>query len=358
MAVTVQQRVNLAPLNTLAVPAIASYFVAATDLTELREALAFAAAESLPVVVFGGGSNMVLGPTVSGLVLHVNLQGVELLQDECDQVTVRVAAGENWHQFVERCIEQDWYGLENLALIPGTVGAAPVQNIGAYGVELASVVASVDAVHIASGESRQFSPAECEFGYRDSVFKGAVAGDYVITAVTFRLRKTPSLAVSYPGLQSMLQEQLSMSENAFSRALLAGQISPRDVFESVCELRRRKLPDPAVIPNCGSFFKNPVVTTEVASRLLAEFPSMVTYPASGGVKLAAGWLIDQCGWKGYNYDGQIVTEAGVHQHQALVLINPNHLSGAAVLSLAERICASVKEKFGVVLHIEPHLPAG
>ncbi len=355
MTSVVQSNVSLQPLNTLAVPARASYLQLVHNSTELKDALAFASARQLPVLVVGGGSNIVLQSDFSGLVVHLLTRGITVEVEDDEHLKIAVAAGEDWHALVSYCLKQSWYGLENLALIPGTVGAAPVQNIGAYGVELADLFVSLDAVHIPTGETRTFSKSECQFGYRQSFFKGEGFGQYVITRVYLQLHKQPQLQVRYPGLQRMLSEQLGLTENMLPVAILDGRVTPSHVFAAVCELRKRKLPDPDRTPNVGSFFKNPVVDAKLADSLMRQFPQIVTYPAASGVKLAAGWLIEQAGWKGYNADGQNPLAAGVHAQQALVLVNPNRVSGVEVLALASRIKSSVADKFGVDLEIEPFI---
>lgn len=330
---------NLQKFNTLAVPAIADWYVSVTTDTELRAALAYARERHLPLLVLGGGSNLVLRDDFHGLVIHMRSQGKELLNETDDHVWLKVAAGENWHNLVQYALAQGFYGLENLSLIPGSVGAAPIQNIGAYGVELKDVFVELTALEIHSGLLVTFPLDACRFGYRDSIFKQSLKDQYIITSVTLRLRKTPQLVLNYPALQS-----------AFANTPV-DTISPQDVSNTVIAIRQSKLPDPTDIPNVGSFFKNPVVDMTIYTALKNKFPDLVAYPAGDSqFKLAAGWLIDRAGWRGKRQDG-----AEVHQHQALVLTNPGRKSGAAVLALASSIQASIAAMFGVQLEMEPRV---
>ncbi|MDO8342326.1 MAG: UDP-N-acetylmuramate dehydrogenase [Cellvibrio sp.] len=330
---------NLQKLNTLAVPALAQYFVSVKTDDELREALAFARTENLPLLLLGGGSNIVLRDNFPGLVVQIKSQGKEVVDENDEFVWLKVAAGENWHQLVEFSLDNALYGLENLSLIPGSVGAAPIQNIGAYGVEIKELVAELSALNIRSGLSVTFTNESCRFGYRDSIFKQSLKDQYVITSVTFRLRKQPYLNLTYPALRAALAN------------LAEADITPQHVSAAVIDIRQTKLPDPAVIPNVGSFFKNPVIDQTQFDALKVANPAIVSYPtAANQVKLAAGWLIDQAGWRGKEVGGAVV-----HEQQALVLTNPLKSSGQAVLELAELINESVFEQFGVMLEMEPRI---
>ncbi|HSC68435.1 MAG TPA: UDP-N-acetylmuramate dehydrogenase [Cellvibrio sp.] len=330
---------NLQKFNTLAVPAFAQYFVSVKTEDELREALAFARNEKLPHMFLGGGSNIVLRDNFPGLVIHIKNQGKEVVGENEEFIWLKVAAGENWHQLVEYSLDNALYGLENLSLIPGSVGAAPIQNIGAYGVEIKDVVAELTALNIGSGLLVTFANESCQFGYRDSIFKQSLLDQYVITSVTLRLRKQPQLNLSYPALRAELQNTGD------------GDITPRQVSRAVVSIRQSKLPDPAKVPNVGSFFKNPVISALEFATLKELHPGVVHYPAENGqVKLAAAWLIDQAGWRGKEVNGALV-----HPQQALVLTNPQAGSGASVLVLAERIKASVWKYFGVMLEMEPRV---
>ena len=330
---------NLQKFNTLAVPALAQYFVSVKNDDELREALAFARAENLPLLLLGGGSNIVLSNDFPGLVVQIKSQGREVVDENDEFVWLKVAAGENWHQLVEYALDNALYGLENLSLIPGSVGAAPIQNIGAYGVEIKELIAELSALNISSGLSVTFTHESCQFGYRDSIFKQSFKDQYAITSVTLRLRKQPQLNLSYPALRVALAD------------VPDADITPQQVSAAVIGIRQAKLPDPAIIPNVGSFFKNPVISQAQFDALNVLNPSIVSYPAAGNqVKLAAGWLIDQAGWRGREVGG-----AAVHDQQALVLTNPLQASGAAVLELAGLIKESVFEQFGVTLEMEPRV---
>lgn len=330
---------NLQKFNTLAVPALAQYFVSVKTDDELREAFAFARTENLPLLLLGGGSNIVLRDDFPGLVVHIKSQGREVVDENDEFVWLKVAAGENWHQLVEYSLDNALYGLENLSLIPGSVGAAPIQNIGAYGVEIKELVAELSALNIRSGLSVTFTNESCQFGYRDSIFKQSLKDQYVITSVTFRLRKQPQINLTYPALRAAFAE-VSTSE-----------ITPQQVSAAVIGIRQSKLPDPATIPNVGSFFKNPVIDQSRFDVLRRANPSMVSYPAANNqVKLAAGWLIDQAGWRGKEVGG-----AAVHDQQALVLTNPAKSLGREVLVLAGLIQQSIFEQFGIALEIEPRI---
>ncbi|KGE03353.1 UDP-N-acetylmuramate dehydrogenase [Pseudohaliea rubra] len=327
---------DLTALTTLRLPARATARRDAADLPALREALLFARESGLPVIVLGAGSNVVFAGDVEALVLRYTATGREVLAEDAESVTLRVAAGEGWHALVRWCLAQGYYGLENLALIPGTVGAAPIQNIGAYGVELAPFVETVHAVCIEDGRELALHRAACDFGYRDSVFKGRLRDAVIITAVDIRLRRTAAPVITYPALREALAASTAPPD-------------PRAVFDAVVALRQARLPDPAITPNAGSFFKNPVVDTATAEALARRYPSMPQFVTDGGRKLAAGWLIEHCGWRGVAGDG-----VAVHPGHALVLVNRDG-DGLALLALAERIRTSVAETFGCQLEIEPRV---
>ncbi|WP_331346901.1 UDP-N-acetylmuramate dehydrogenase [Cellvibrio sp. UBA7661] len=330
---------NLQKFNTLAVPAIAAYFVSVKNTEELREALAFARTENLSLLLLGGGSNIVLKDDFPGLVIHIKSQGKEIIHEDDDYAWLKVAAGENWHQLVEYTLANALYGLENLSLIPGSVGAAPIQNIGAYGVEIKELLTELTALDIRSGLSVTFTNQSCQFGYRDSIFKHALKDCYVITSVTFKLHKRPQMHLEYPALRAALA------------SLTQTEITPQLVSAAVIAIRTNKLPDPVDIPNVGSFFKNPVIPKIKYEELKLRYPEIVAYDVEEGqVKLAAGWLIDRAGWRGKEASG-----AAVHRDQALVLINPHKATGQAVLGLAELIRQSIFDQFGLWLEIEPRV---
>lgn len=328
---------DLQPLNTLAAPARATRFVRVTDTAALRRALAFARQNGLSVLVLGGGSNVVLPRRFEGLVIHVAIKGVEVIGQDNDFAWIRAGAGEVWQDLVEFSLREGLFGLENLSLIPGTVGAAPIQNIGAYGVELDSVFESLQAVRRDDLEEEVFDAAACEFRYRDSVFKQRLRDRVVITSVTFRLRKLGTLNISYAPLRAALA------------GVPADELTPRKVSDAVIAIRRSKLPDPADIPNAGSFFKNPVVSGKKLAELQREYPDIVSYPVGDdAVKLAAGWLLEKAGWRGFREDG-----VGMHSEQALVLVNPGRVDGEALLDFARRVQQDIAQRFGVQLEREP-----
>jgi UDP-N-acetylmuramate dehydrogenase len=325
--------------NTLALPAAAEALAVVTRECELLEALAWARQRRLPVVPLGSGSNVVFAGDLPGLALCLANRGIEVMEQSREQVLLRVAAGENWHALVEWCLHRGYHGLENLALIPGTAGAAPIQNIGAYGVELRRFLVRVHAVEIASGRRRTLSLEECEPGYRDSVFKQRLRDQLVIDALELRLSRQPTVAVDYPALAEWLAQ----------RGIDAPR--PGDVFDAVVAIRRSRLPDPAREPNAGSFFKNPVLASTRALDLAARWPGLPVYPhGEGRAKLPAAWLIEQCGWKGHRQGG-----VGVHPDHALVIVHYGGAAGTDVLDLARRIADSVAERFTVTLEIEPRV---
>lgn len=327
--------VPLKPFNSLALPGVAEYLCRVESDQDLHRALEFAHANGLLLTLLGGGSNTVINGDVKGLVLVLATKGIALVGETAEDVRVRVAAGENWHRLVDHCLNQGWYGLENLALIPGSAGAAPIQNIGAYGVELAGFLHSVDLVDIESGQHRAFLADECELRYRDSVFKHRLRGRVVITAITLRLWKSPRVNLGYPELAKAVEHV----ENP----------SPRDVFDAVCALRRAKLPDPETLPNAGSFFKNPVLDPAQGSALIARYPDIPRYPqADGSIKFPAAWLIDRAGWKGHRE-----AHVGVHERQALVLVHYGQGQGSELIGLADRIANDILAKYGIRLEMEP-----
>ncbi|MDR1647883.1 MAG: UDP-N-acetylmuramate dehydrogenase [Zoogloeaceae bacterium] len=331
-----QYDADLTALNTFRLPACARTLL---RLRTVDDARAFAAArhddDPLPLIL-GGGSNLVLGGGPLAVVLKVEIGGRRKLGEDGDMVVVEAGAGESWHDFVRWTLVEGWPGLENLALIPGTVGAAPIQNIGAYGLEMAERFDSLTALDLGSGEVRQFDAAACRFGYRESVFKHA-PGRWLVVAVRFRLPRRWQPRLDYGELGCELA----------ARGIVVP--TPLQVFDTVAAIRRRKLPDPAELGSVGSFFKNPLVDTARAAALLAVHPELPHYPQPDGrVKLAAGWLIERCGWK-----GRRLGSVGCHSSQALVLVNHGGATGADVLELAARVRGTVRERFGVDLEIEP-----
>ncbi|USE34401.1 UDP-N-acetylmuramate dehydrogenase [Endozoicomonas sp. SCSIO W0465] len=325
--------------NTLGLPSTARYYAEVGSVTELRCALAFAREKHLPVIPLGGGSNVVFGEFLDALVVHVNLKGKAVLSRDRDCVRVRAEAGENWHELVLWSLENKAYGLENLSLIPGTVGAAPIQNIGAYGVELKDSFVSLEAMSLESGLVEYFDRQSCDFGYRDSVFKREKRDQYVIVSVTLDLDATLKPNLGYGQLGDLLARRLG---NQAPSAV--------DISQAVCDIRREKLPDPSEVGNAGSFFKNPEVSQLTMDRLKQEYPNIVAYQIGRNWKLAAGWLIDQAGLKGER-KGRV----GTYQKQALVLVNHGGATGQDVLSFSSMIQRKVNEMFGIRLEREPRL---
>ncbi|MCK2147860.1 UDP-N-acetylmuramate dehydrogenase [Marinobacter alexandrii] len=327
--------VELSERNTLRVAAVARYYLEVRDAEELSDALAWAERQELRTLILGGGSNLVFDGDFDGLVVRVAMRGRRWEQASDQEATLVLGAGENWHEAVLYAAGAGYRGIENLALIPGTAGAAPVQNIGAYGVELCDTLVSVTALDRQSGNLVTVQREACEFAYRDSLFKRS-PGRYVITEIRLRLSRSKPLQLGYRDLEEYLAETS------------ASELTVMDVATAVMAIRRRKLPDPEMIPNAGSFFKNPVVPSADYQSLLVRYPDIVGYAQSSTVKLAAAWLIDQCGWKGFRNQS-----VGVHNRQALVLINHSGGTGRDILELAAKIRASVQDKFGVELEMEP-----
>ncbi len=325
----------LADLTTFGLPSIAEHFVCCESVEAVMEALRWRRRSGCPLHVLGGGSNVLFTGDLPGLVLRLGIDGIEEVHRDAESVFVKVGAGVAWHDFVQASLDRGWNGLENLSLIPGSTGAGPMQNIGAYGVELEERFDSLDAVDIETGEAQTFSHSDCEFGYRESAFKRALKGQYVITHVTFRLPLAPDLRLAYGAIKAELERGGVDVPDA------------RSVSEAVIRIRRSKLPDPAVIGNAGSFFKNPVLDDGAFGSLLKSHPDVPNYPAPNGVKVAAGWLIDRAGWKGHDR----VTH-GVHDRQALVLVHRGGAKGADLVKLAEDIQSDVFAKFGVSLERE------
>lgn len=339
----IQENISLKSYNTFGIDAMAHYFATFNNEDEMKELLT--ENSELRPFVLGGGSNILLTQHFDGLVLKNEMKGINELHEDTEYVYVKGGAGENWHQFVLYCIHMNWGGVENLSLIPGNVGASPMQNIGAYGVELNDVFFSLEAYHLKEKRILSFSRNDCEFGYRESIFKKKYKDQFVILNVTFQLRKHPKFNISYGAIEQEL-ERMGV-EN----------LSIKTISDAVINIRSSKLPNPAEIGNAGSFFKNPEVTKEKFSTLHVQYPTIVGYSLpNGNVKLAAGWLIEQCGpqegksWKGYRQG-----DAGCHAKQALVLVNYGNAKGSEIVELSEEILQSVKEKFGVLLEREVNI---
>ncbi len=338
-AMEILDNFSLKPYNSFGIEARAGHFAAVTSVAELKEALEWAKKRELPSLVIGGGSNLLLTEHYRGLVIKNELQGYEVLDADDDFVFVKVSAGEVWHRFVLHCLEQEYAGVENLALIPGCVGASPMQNIGAYGVEIRDVFQELTAVHRHEGYTRTFTHEACAFGYRESVFKNLYKDQFVITDVTYRLRKKPVFHIEYGAIRQEL-ERLHVST-----------LSIQAIAQAVINIRSSKLPDPAVIGNAGSFFKNPSVDKSKYVSLKAAYPDLVAYENEDGtMKLAAGWLIEHAGLKGYRKG-----DAGVHEKQALVLVNYGKATGAEILEVCDLVVRTVSERYGVELHPEVNI---
>ena len=336
---TISENYSLKKLNTFGIDAKAKYFAEAINIEDLKSILSDKKFIDTPQLILGGGSNLLFTKNFDGLVLKNNLKGIELLREDADFYYVRSAAGEGWHQLVLYCIEHDYAGLENLSLIPGNVGASPMQNIGAYGVEIKDVFYELEALKIDDLTIHTFNKSACKFGYRESVFKNELKNQFIITSVTFKLLKKPNLNTSYGAIEKELE------------AMNVKEINIKAVSQAVCNIRNSKLPNPAEIGNAGSFFKNPEVTQQKYETLKNEFPAIVGYNLeNGNVKLAAGWLIEQSGWKGKTYG-----DAGVHKLQALVLVNYGNAKGNEIFDLSTKVLVSVHEKFGVTLEREVNI---
>jgi UDP-N-acetylmuramate dehydrogenase len=330
------ENISLAPFNSFGIDVKARYYTKISSVDELSN---LSLSQELPVFVLGGGSNILFTRDFNGYILHNGLRGIEVTGEDEDHVYVRTGAGENWHGFVEYCISHGFAGAENLALIPGYTGASPIQNIGAYGVEVKDIFMELEAFHLGERTLHRFDAADCAFGYRDSVFKARYKGQFMIVSVTYRLNKRPVFHTGYGAINQEL-EKMGVQD-----------LSIRAIGDAVIRIRRSKLPDPTRIGNAGSFFKNPEVSLSKYEELKQRFPELVGYPLPGGyVKLAAGWLIEQAGWKGFRRG-----QAGVHDKQALVLVNHGGAPGKEIYDLSEEILISIRETFGVSLEREVNI---
>lgn len=337
----IQSQINLKKHNTFGIHAFAKAYSSITTIAQLKEALSYYHRQS--VFFLGGGSNMLILKDIEKPVLHLNVKGIEVLEQSNGKVIVKAMAGENWHEFVMHSIKNNWAGIENLALIPGNVGTSPIQNIGAYGVELKDVFQSCDVMNITTRETKTLSLADCKFGYRDSIFKNEARGMYVITSVTFELTDLNNTTdYSYKTSYGAIKDELEQLE---------GELSIHKVAQAVINIRSSKLPDPKVLGNSGSFFKNPIIKKEYYEDLIRMHPELPHYPVDDHfVKVPAGWLIDRCGFKGKRYG-----DAGVHDRQALVLVNYGDASGEQVLEVARTIQQEVKDRYGIEIETEVNL---
>ncbi|MFK7970028.1 MAG: UDP-N-acetylmuramate dehydrogenase [Bacteroidia bacterium] len=333
-----QRNVSLKPYNTFGIDVSASFFRSITHEKMLSEFLMDNAHDLPPILILGGGSNMLLVSDIEGVILKNDIKGIAVVEEDEQRVLVQIGGGENWHNFVMHCLDHGWGGVENMALIPGSMGAAPIQNIGAYGVELKDVFEKLEAVHLRTGAIQTFDHAACQFGYRDSIFKREAKGQYLISRVYLRLQKAPHTPnIEYAALRKSLEAQDIQNPDI------------RQVAELVIAIRQSKLPDPAEIGNSGSFFKNPVIASDHLAEIQRNYPNIPHYWQEGRetVKVPAGWLIETCGWKGYR-DGDI----GVHAKQALVLVNYGNAEGKSIYDLSSRILDDVLAKFDITLERE------
>jgi UDP-N-acetylmuramate dehydrogenase len=330
--------VNLKDYNTFHINENASLFTTIHTVDELIELLYYNEAYQYSIQFIGGGSNILLTKPIEGITVLNKLKGITLISENEHEVIVEFMSGESWHESVMWCVNNGYGGVENLSLIPGTIGAAPIQNIGAYGVELKDVFASCETINLASKERKTFSLDECQFGYRESIFKTKEKGNYFILSVNLCLQKKPTFKIEYGDIKHILASKFN------------NQVSIESISKAVIEIRSSKLPDPKVIGNAGSFFKNPVITKQLFDTLLSQYPQLPNYPAENGIKIPAGWLIEQCGWKGYK-----VGKIGVHEKQALVLVNFSNAEGSAIYQLSEQIIISVQQRFNITLEREVNI---
>lgn len=330
---------SLQPYNTFGIDVRARFF---TDIAQVEDLVALRALPDygqLPKLVLGGGSNLLFTKDYEGLVLKVGLMGKTVVQEDAQSVLLKLGSGENWHEVVLHCVQNGWSGVENLSLIPGNIGAAPIQNIGAYGVELKEVFYELEALHLETGELMRFRKEECRFGYRDSIFKQELKSKTLITSVTLRLSKQAEFKTTYGAIERELE------------AMQVSELSIDSISQAVINIRQSKLPDPSKIGNAGSFFKNPIIPTSHFEALKESFPEIVGYRVSDQeTKVAAGWLIEKAGWKGRTFD-----QFGVHKKQALVLVNYGHANGKSIYDLSSDILESIQNTFGIALEREVNI---
>lgn len=330
-----KEKISLKSFNSFGIDASADFFTEVFSEDDIAEALDFVRTKKLPLLVLGGGSNILFLDNFKGLVLKNSIKGISVEEETDDYLLVKIGAGEVWHEFVLWAVARGLGGVENLSLIPGCAGAAPIQNIGAYGVEIKNVFERLEAIHTETGERKVFTAAECKFGYRDSVFKNECKGQYIITQIFLRLNKKPVFNTSYGAIEEELKQKGIT------------QFTVKAISDAVIRIRKSKLPDPAELGNAGSFFKNPEIEIEAYEALKEKYPDIPGYRSGKNMKLAAGWLIEQCGWK-----GKVIGQTGSHKKQALVLVNYGQASGREIYALAMKIKKSVFEKFGVVVEAE------
>jgi UDP-N-acetylmuramate dehydrogenase len=333
----IKENFSLKSLNTFGIEAKAKYFVQANSIEEIKEVIKNPIFKGSNFLLLGGGSNILFANDFDGIVLKINNKGIEIVDVNNDFVFLRAEAGEVWEEFVNHCVVNKWGGIENLALIPGNVGTSPIQNIGAYGVEVKDSIHNVEAISVETGNSIVFSNEECKFEYRNSIFKQEAKNKYIITAVTFRLAKKPTLVTHYGDVNKELENMRVVP-------------SVYNICKAIENIRRNKLPDPKILGNAGSFFKNPVITKAKYEELAKEFPRIRAFPSGDDYKLAAGWLIEKSGWK-----GKSLGNAAVHHKQGLVIVNKGNATGKEILALAKAVQLEVFNIFGVELEMEVNL---
>ena len=338
--IQIQENISLQRLNTFGIEAKAKYFIEVVSTTQLEELIRHPVYRDHSHLILGSGSNVLFTKDYEGIIIKCALSGISIHSENDDFVLLKAGAGENWHSLVMHCIQHNWGGVENLSLIPGTVGAAPMQNIGAYGVEIKDVIECVNGIDLGTGIERSFTSSDCKFNYRESIFKQELKEKYFISSITLRLtKKNHQIKTAYGAIKEVLNKHSVL------------QPTIKDVSDAVIAIRQSKLPDPQLIGNAGSFFKNPAVSESVLEEMKKDYPSIPFYPTDNQYfKISAAWLIDQCGWKGKKF-GSI----GVHPLQALVLVNYGDGKGEEIFQLATRIQHSVKEKFGVTLTTEVNI---
>jgi UDP-N-acetylmuramate dehydrogenase len=338
--IQIQENISLKPFNSFGIHAIAKSFCSVSSIIEMQELLEWNKIQNNPLLILGGGSNLLFTKDYNGLVLQNALKGIELIREDHENYYVKAMAGENWHQFVCYCVQMQYQGIENMSLIPGNVGASPMQNIGAYGVEIKDVFESLEAIQISDGAVVTFNNTACEFGYRESIFKRLLRNQFIILSVVFKLRKTPVYNTSYGNIE---QELINMKEQ---------QPSIRSIAEAVIRIRQRKLPDPSKIGNAGSFFKNPIILTGLYEELKKENKNIPGYAVNNGdyTKVPAAWLIEQTGWKGFR-----IGDAGCYPLQPLVLVNYGNATVAEIFNLSTQIIEKVQAHFGIQLEREVNI---
>jgi UDP-N-acetylmuramate dehydrogenase len=335
----ISSQASLRQFNTFGVASYAAHFAEITSTEQLKAALEFGDSKNLPIQILGGGSNVLFVHDYPGLVIRIASSGCEEISADGE---IKVAAGENWHDLVSNCLRSGLHGFENLALIPGTVGGAPIQNIGAYGVEIGKFISEVEFLDLETGKIRLFSREECEFGYRDSIFKNQLSNQIVVLSVSFHLNQSKSPNINYPSLNAAIEAKLMKASSGVG-------VTSELVFDTVCKIRRARLPDPALIGNAGSFFKNPVVSQVKHDQLRVQFPDLPSFPTSDTelVKIPAAWLLDQAGWRGRSRG-----EAAVHKDHALVLVNSGEATGEDIFLLAQEMSQSILDVYGIALETE------